>query len=213
MVRSIQTLDNIAMANKENAAIVIDEGGKELIETIMSTYPDDDDIQRAGKSALLSMSALENLSKSAEITARAAKASRAAGGKKKVEAGPVDPLADVRHMLSAGKVMKVWVKGTPTAAHVLVSPDFKSVVWQDVKSQKKLGAMDLRSIIAIRASTGEGHKKGLLSTKTVDPECAFSVVGERASLDLEAMSTKERNGWVDALTRLHTLYRTNPGAL
>jgi hypothetical protein len=37
MVRSIQTLDNIAMANKENAAIVIDEGGKELIETIMES--------------------------------------------------------------------------------------------------------------------------------------------------------------------------------
>jgi hypothetical protein len=44
MVRSIQTLDNIAMANKENAAIVIDEGGKELIDTIMQTYPDDEEI-------------------------------------------------------------------------------------------------------------------------------------------------------------------------
>lgn len=45
MVRSIQTLDNIAMANKENAAIVIDEGGKELLDTIMQTYPEDDEIQ------------------------------------------------------------------------------------------------------------------------------------------------------------------------
>jgi len=77
MVRAIQTLDNIAMANKENAAIVIDEGGKELIEMIMEQeqYKEDEDVQRYGKSALLSMSALENLSKSAEITAKAAKAS------------------------------------------------------------------------------------------------------------------------------------------
>jgi hypothetical protein len=213
MVRSIQTLDNIAMANKENAAIVIDEGGKELIETIMSTYPEDDDIQRAGKSALLSMSALENLSKSAEITAKAAKASKLAGGKKKVETGPVDPLAEYRHTLSAGKVMKVWVKGSPSAAHVLVSPDFRSIVWQDVKTQKKLGALDLRGVVSIRAGTGDGHKKAMLSTKVVDPDCAFSVVGERNSLDLEAMNPKERNTWVDALSKLHHLYRTNPGAL
>ena len=211
MVRSIQTLDNIAMANKENAAIVIDEGGKELIETIMETYAEDEEIQRYGKSALLSMSALENLSKSAEITAKAAKAG--ALGKKKVETGPVDPLAEYRHTLSAGKVMKVWTKGAPKAAHIVCSPDFRSIVWQEVGSQKKLGAMDLRTVVAVRAGTGDGHKKALLSTKTVDADLAFTVVGERASLDLEANNKKELGLWVEALSKLLTVFRTNPSAL
>jgi hypothetical protein len=209
MVRAIQTLDNIAMANKENAAIVIDEGGKELIETIMETYKTDDEIQRYGKSALLSMSALENLSKSAEITAKAAKAA-AKPGVKKAEPVVVDPLKEFRHTLSAGKVMKVWAKGSAKACHIVVSSDWKSIVWQDVATQKKLGAMDLRQVTAIKPGAGEGHKKGMLSTsKGAEPEACFSVVGDRGNLDLEANSAKERMLWVEGLSKLLTVYRTN----
>ena len=212
MVRSIQTLDNIAMANKENAAIVIDEGGKVLIETILDTYAGDEEISRYGKSALLSMSALENLSKSADITAKAAKAAKAAtasGAKRAVDAGPKDPLAEYRHSLSAGKVMKVWTKGAPKAMHVVVSPDWKSIVWQDVGTQKKQGAMDLRGVVAIRAGTGDGHKKSMFTSKAVEPECAFTVVGDRGqSLDLEANNAKERANWVEALNKL---VRAPPG--
>ena len=222
IVRGIQTLDNIAMANKENAAIVIDEGGKELIEMIMAQeqYAEDDDVQRFGKSALLSMSALENLSKSAEITAKAAKASAAkkagggGGGAPAAEARPVDPIADVRHTLSAGKVMKVWTKGSSAAAHVLTSPDFKSVVWQDVKSQKKLGAMDLRTIMAIRPGLGDGHKRtGMMGGKPPEADLCFSVVGDRTSLDIECTNPKEAKAWVDALQRLLTTYRSTPHLL
>jgi hypothetical protein len=210
MVRSIQTLDNIAMANRENASIVIEEGGRELIETIMDTFPEDEEITRFGKSALLSMSALENLSKSAEITSKAAKA----GVKgKAAEVKKVDPLADYRHSLSAGKVMKVWEGGRGKAAHLVVSPDFKSIVWQEVGTQRKLGAMDLRSVAAIRAGTGEGHKKTMLNSGLKDTDVAFVVVGERTSLDLEANSAKERNFWVDALSKLLVTYRTSPGSL
>jgi hypothetical protein len=218
IVRGIQTLDNIAMANKENAAIVIDEGGKELIEMIMAQeqYAEDDDVQRYGKSALLSMSALENLSKSAEITAKAAKASAAKKNAPVVEAArPTDPLADVRLTLSAGKIMKVWTKGSASAAHVLVSPDFKSIVWQDIKSQKKLGALDMRQVVAIRGGVGEGHKKSssILGGKAADAELCFSVVGDRSSLDLECTTTREQKTWVDALQRLLTVYRTTPHLL
>jgi hypothetical protein len=160
------------------------------------------------------MSALENLTKSAEITAKAARAAAAPGARKKAaEAGPADPLAEYRHALSAGKVMKVWSKGAPKAAHVVVSPDFRSIVWQEVGTQKKLGALDLRAVITVRAGKGEGHKKSMLSTKKVDDELAFSVVGERNSLDLEANSVKERTLWVDALSKLLNIFRTNPGAL
>lgn len=212
MVRCIQTLDNLAMANKENAAIVIDEGGKELIETIKDTYPDSAEIQKAGNSALLSLSALENLSKSAEITAKAA---RLGNVKKKVDDAPTDPLHEYRALLKAGKVLKVWSKGSTTAAHVLCSPDFRSIVWQEVKPpQKKLGAVDLRTVTGVREGTNDGHKKGLLSTaKPVDPDCAFTVLTERGSLDLEANNVKEKGTWVAAITLLLKLFRENPQAL
>jgi hypothetical protein len=211
MVRAIQTVDNIAMANKENAAIVIEEGGKELIEEIMEAYPDDEEIQRYGKSAILSMSALENLSKSAEITAKAA-----AGPKQRLaeEAAAKDPLADVRNMLSAGSILNVWTKGSSKPCHVLISPDWRSIVWQDPKKSKKLGAMDLRSVVQIKEGLGDGHtKRGMMGRKSADEACAFSVVGERTSLDLETTVSLDVKKWVNALTKLHTVFKTNPGAL
>lgn len=153
------------------------------------------------------MSALENLSKSADITRRAAM-SGAGKGAKKAEAAPKDPLAEFRHSLSAGKVMKVWVKGSNKPAHVVVSPDWKSIVWQDMKTQKKLGALDLRQVSAIKAGPSEGHKKALLTPKAADPECCFTVVADRASLELETGTSRECKTWVDALTKLLHVFRT-----
>lgn len=170
-------------------------------------------LQRYGKSALLSMSALENLSRSAEITAKAARSGAAGKAAKKAEAAPKDPLAEFRHSLSAGKVMKVWVKGANKPAHVVVSPDWKSVVWQDMKTQKKLGALDLRQVSTIKAGMSEGHKKALLTPKAADPECCFTVVADRASLELEANSAKECKTWVEALTKLLHVFRTTVGGV
>ena len=65
------------------------EGGKAIIEEIMKAYEDDAEIIKHGKSAILSMSALENLSKSAAIAAQAK-------SKKVVEEKPKDPLAEFR---------------------------------------------------------------------------------------------------------------------
>ena len=216
MVRCIQTLDNIAMANKENAAIVIDEGGMELIETIKDTYPDSEEIQKAGNSALLSLKALENLAKSADITAKAARMGKLQGNKSAIDAVPAkDGLSDHRGLLKSGKVLKVWSKGSSVAAHVLVSADWRSVVWQEIKPpQKKLGAVDLRTIQGVKAGTGEGHKKGMLSmSAAADPDCCLSITHDRGSLDLEAGSAKEKDNWVKALQALLQMYKTDPSAL
>lgn len=211
MLSSIQTLDNISMKNREYATIVIDEGGKELIETIMTTYAGDAELLRYGKSALLALSALEGLQKSAEITAKAARA------KKRGDEGEraVDPLGEFRNLLAAGRVFKVWTKGAPKAAHVVMSSDFKSIVWQEVGSQRKLGALELRAVTGVRAGAGtDGHKRALLSmVKAVDNALAFSVVGDRNSLDLEASSAKEQEQWVKAFEKLLAVFRTNPAAL
>jgi hypothetical protein len=148
MVRCIQTLDNISMANKENASIVIDEGGKELIEAIMETYPDNDEIQKTGSSALLSLQALENMKNSADL---AFKNNKTQGFGKGFEPSKRDPLSDYRNVLKAGKVLRVWTKGAATAAHVLMAADFKSVTWQEIKPpQRKIGAVDLREIREIK---------------------------------------------------------------
>jgi hypothetical protein len=156
------------------------------------------------------MSALENLSRSAEITAKAARSGAANKAAKKVDAGPKDPLADFRHSLSAGKVMKVWTKGSNKPAHIVVSPDWKSIVWQDAGTQKKLGALDLRQVSAVKAGVGEGHKKALISTtKAADPDCCFTVVADRASLDLEANSAKDCRAWVEMLSKLLHVFRTS----
>lgn len=64
----------------------------------------------------------------------------------------------VRHMLSAGQVLQVYTKGSAKACHVLIAPDWKSIVWQDPKNAKKIGAMDMRTVSAIHAGVGEGHK-------------------------------------------------------
>jgi hypothetical protein len=216
MVRCIQTLDNIAMAHKENAAIVIDEGGIELIETIKDTYPESDEIQKAGNSALLSLKALENLAKSANITAKAARMGKIAGAKSVIDAVPVkDPLSDYRGLLKSGKVLKVWTRGSSVAAHVLVSPDWRSIVWQEIKPpQKKIGAIELRTISGVRTGCNDGHKKGMLSMSTpADPENSFTVVTDRGSLDLEAGSMKERENWVTALSALLAIYKKDPASL
>lgn len=68
----------------------LQEGGRSIIEEIMKAYTDDEDIIRHGKSAILSMSALENLSKSAAIAAQA-KARKVVA-----EEAPKDVLAEYR---------------------------------------------------------------------------------------------------------------------
>ena len=53
MMRSIQTLENIAMASDEHAQIVIQEGGKECIVEVRSAYSDDEEIMEKADAALI----------------------------------------------------------------------------------------------------------------------------------------------------------------
>jgi len=211
ILRAIKTLDSLAMSSRETATLVQDEGGQELIQTILDSYGDDLEIQRAGKSALLSMQALENLNKSAKITAKAAKE---AGKRKKVpqDITTVDPLKDVRTMLAAGKLMNVWQGGGRNSCHVLISPDFRSIVWQNPGTKAKLGAMDLRTVVGVKKGQGVGHKPRLFGPSPTAENC-FTVQGERSSLDLELAVEREVEDWVEALNLLLHTFKTNPAAL
>ena len=209
MKSTIQSLDNIAMASTDNASIVIDEGGKELLELVMESHKDNADIQRYGKSALLSMSALEGLTRSKNITERAAR------NKGKAVAVKEDPLGEFRYLLSAGKIMKIWTGGSSKSVHVLASNDFRSLVWQEVGTTRKLGALELRAVVLVRAGMeGRNFKRGLLNMEAAPKaEQCFSVVGDHSNVDLEASTVKDREKWVAALLKLHEVFKTNPAGL
>lgn len=70
MKQCIHTLDNIAMASKEYAAIVISEGGRMCIKELMHAYHDDAEIKGAAESALLTIDVLESARKEEEFTKR-----------------------------------------------------------------------------------------------------------------------------------------------
>lgn len=116
-------------------------------------------------------------------------------------------------MLSAGSVLNVWTKGKYKPCHVLVSSDWRNIVWQDPKTSKKLGAMDLRSVSSVEAGVRPGHKKKFGMGRKVKPDCAFSVVGDRHNLNLEVMVAAQRKRWVTALSTLLNVFKTNPSAL
>jgi hypothetical protein len=59
-----------------------------------------------------------------------------------------------------------------------------------------------------------GHNKGLIATgKPCDPECAFSIVSQRLSLDLECNTPKEKDLMISAFSALLKVFRENPTTL
>ena len=73
--------------------------------------------------------------------------------------------------------------------------------------------MDLRSVVSVKPELGDGHKKRALSRKKCDPDCAFTVIGERGSLDLETNVKSDVEKWVNAFTELLHVFKTNPSKL
>lgn len=213
MMRSIQTLDNIAMANKEYARLVIEENGRDLIEMILEAFADDEEIVQYGKSALLSINSLDRLAQSEEAARKAALA--AAEARAKASASRPDPLRDVRHFLSAGQVVSVWTKGTSKPAHMLISADFRSIVWQEPSgAKKKLGALDLGSVLDVQPEAGKGHNiKRSAFRKAANPECCFTVQGERSQLCVETNIPPDVMTWVESLHALLKVFRTDKSLL
>jgi hypothetical protein len=82
-----------------------------------------------------------------------------------------------------------------------------------VGSQKKLGALDLRQVSAIKAGVGDGHKGGMFGSKPKEPDACFSVVGVGAGLDVECTTIKDAKTWVEGLGKLLLTYKTAPHLL
>jgi len=213
MVRTIQTLDNIAMASADYARLVIEENGRDLIEMIVDAFHDDDEILSYGKSALMSINSLDKLAQSEAAARRAAE--KAAAERAAAANCVVDPLKDDRHFLSAGQVVSVWTKGAAKPAHVLVSTDFRTIVWQESSgARKKLGAVDLGSVSKIDHVPGAGHnlKKGAFK-KAANPDCCVTVQCEKTLLCFECTVPTEARKWSKSLNSLLDVFRRDKSLL
>jgi hypothetical protein len=201
MVKCIETLDHISMADEEYATIIFEAKGIEYVEEIMKMYQDNEEVMQAGQSALVSMNAMQSLS--------AATANEPTDEVMTVE-HTVDPLKDWRSMLNGGAVLQEWVKGTPQSRHVLIADDMMSIILKDTNKKAKKGLMmPLKSVKHIEKGLGKGHKKKMLGKKAKE-ECAFNIIGmhdEVISLCTNVPGDAKR--WVEAMDTLLDVYKNH----
>jgi hypothetical protein len=200
MVKCIETLDHISMADEEYATIIFEAKGIEYVEEIMKMYNDNEEVMQAGQSALVSMNAMQSL----------ATAAPAEEDLDVVAELTTDPLKDWRSMLNGGAVLQEWVKGKPQSRHVLIADDMLSIILKDTNKKAKKGLMmPLKSVKSIEKGLGKGHKKKMLGKKA-DEKCAFNIIGmhdEVISLCTNAGGDAKR--WVAALETLIDTFKNH----
>lgn len=99
VMEAITALDNIATVNQENASIVAAEGGKDVLDAVISAYEADVDVSELAKEASATLSALAGVldaSRDAEATSATAKVK---------DIHKEDPLGRYRNMLAAGEAV------------------------------------------------------------------------------------------------------------
>jgi len=200
MVKCIETLDHISMADEEYATIIFEAKGIEYVEEIMKMYNDNEEVMQAGQSALVSMNAMQSL----------ATAAPAEEDLDVVAELTTDPLKDWRSMLNGGAVLQEWFKGKPQSRHVLIADDMLSIILKDTNKKAKKGLMmPLKSVKSIEKGLGKGHKKKMLGKKA-DEKCAFNIIGmhdEVISLCTNAGGDAKR--WVAALETLIDTFKNH----
>jgi hypothetical protein len=151
MIKAVQTLDNIAMANAEYATIVMDEGGKDEIQNLIGEHEGDEDAEElvdACRSALLSMEALKRvkLAKSGDtghkrmFAASTTSSSNSSAGASAAEDQKVadrlkEKLSKVKNTLLGGKVVTVQQdRGGKKKMHILCSKDLRTFIFKELKN-------------------------------------------------------------------------------
>merc|ERR1719272_2025486 len=198
MIKAVQTLDNIAMANGEYATIVIDEGGKDMIMGLVTQHEADEDAEElvdACKSALLSLEALQRVKKSQGATGGHKKmgfaGSNSSATESKVGSSAHDDqieadrlkakLAEHKNTLLSGKVVQVQQdRGGKKKMHIQCSRDFKTFIFKEMKKTK------------LKPGQGQFYI-----------ECVQAV----RSIDIITSDAKLADMWVDALETLVTISR------
>lgn len=123
-----------------------------------------------------------------------------------------DPLKDHRSMLQGGAVMEEWVKGKPSARHVLIHADMQSIIVKDVKkgkNAKKGLLMPLKAVKTIEKGLGKGHTKRMLGKKA-NEELAFNIIGVHGEvISLCTISKGDCKRWVASLEKLIDVYKNH----
>lgn len=195
MVKSIQTLDNVSMANEEYAQIIAQAEGESVIAAIMQAFPENDEVQAAGRSALVSMNAMRCLH------------TKVAVPEIPDELKPeTDPLIEFRAMLKAGSQMTEYHKGTTFSRHIYVSQDWQYFVIKDSKSnQKKNGVMiPLRNMMECTAGLHDNHTRRIFGKPKAD--VSFNIICNTNTYSFETSLKKDQEKWVRAITALIDTY-------
>eukprot|EP00924_Labyrinthula_sp_SR-Ha-C_P013010 augustus_masked-scaffold_12-processed-gene-6.50-mRNA-1 protein AED:1.00 eAED:1.00 QI:0/-1/0/0/-1/1/1/0/2406 len=196
--RSIQTLDNIAMASQEHSNIVQQASGKKVIEELIKTYKTipgraAEDVVQACQAALLSLSKIET---------RAAKP-RYIFTNNNGDDPNVDPLQNHRNLLRTGGIIALCNNNNGKPKQLFISSDWKSICISNPKSRNKPTEVLLLNVVAIKAGLDRGHGR------KVDPELAFYIETTGKSVCLKAKDPQDRNRWVEALEALRKTFRNN----
>jgi hypothetical protein len=203
MVKCIETLDHISMADEEYAQIVAEAKGKEYVEEIVRMYADNEDVQEAGQACLTSMTAMASLASKVDIDDTELLVA---------EEPTDDPLKEFRSMLTSGSVLSMWEAGKKATRHVLVDWDAASILLKDTKKNTKKGVMmPLKSVKCIESGLGKGHKKRIMG-KSAAADCAFNIIGQNGHvISLTCMTPSDTDRWVRGLEKLIDTFRNHRG--
>jgi len=222
MMKAVQTLDNIAMANGEYATIVIEEGGKDAISRLLEEHKGDEDAEElidVCNSALLSMQALKRVASSAASgpshKSMFAKSGASGSGPASSNAAQdqqeadklKDKLAKVKNTLLGGKVVTVVQdRGGRKQMHILCSKDLRTFIFKEMKNAsmgQTIKFDDVRRVA--HGSILKSKKKSKL--KPGEGQFHIECVQAVRSIDIITPDAKLADVWVDALEVLVTISR------
>lgn len=213
-VEAIIALERIAMVSLEACEVVLDEGGKELVAGVMELHPTDKDIQVHGKSTIATMDALTSLRDVGDKVSGGAVSGDSAETSARDEL--LEKFTQQRSALLSGNAMLKWDKKGPKSVIVRCTEDFKSLLWLNVKTGQKLGAMDVAMFTGVTQGPGALHSKraaGVYRAKTATPECCFWVDSPRRQLYFETTAAPQADRWASTLQLLIDVCRATKGKM
>jgi len=228
MCQTLNTLDNVASADEEYAAILIEKRGEEQIKEVLAQHAGCERVQMAGDSTLLSMTAMSKMKEQeGSKVGRGALFARLGdvvdiekGSKDKVKAMEEcpdgDPLVEYRNLLRSGAVLTVYEAGSKHGKHIFVASDWQSIWVKDTSSKTKVAKrLYLSKLKNINPGYGIGHfKKNSQKTKADKDRSLFiDSLLENSKISCECPSVEERDEWVSALRLLLKTARQWPQKL
>lgn len=124
--------------------------------------------------------------------------------------------ADIRNFLQQGALLQKHSKtAKPRPRHVYVDNELKYLIWKDPKEKlldprNKMKLYKIKQIEEGRATPQLQRKK--FGKYLAKEECAFAIIGQERTVDLEATNEASRKQWVNALEILVEWHRASKKA-